>query len=165
VLAFVLDIQPLGWGRLAKSYLNVQVGPKVGWFLMEVPALLWVLYFVWAKGEADLILLYGMHYVNRSVVYPLRMLSTRPMGIEVVLSALFFNLCNGYLQGLAYLQGYPSSSLQRVLGVALFTAGMLINIDSDERLRLLKKDSQEYKVPTGGCFGFVSAANYFGEIL
>ena len=52
------------------------------------------------------------------------------------------------------------------LGILLFVIGSLINIDSDRRLRNLRKNSENgYKIPYGGLFEYVSAANYFGEIL
>ena len=38
-------------------------------------------------------------------------------------------------------------------------------MDSDRRLRGLRKKSESgYKIPFGGLFEYVSAANYFGEI-
>ena len=58
-----------------------------------------------------------------------------------MLSAFLFNVCNGYLQGQAYMEGYPSSILEKLVGGCIFTAGILINIDSDERLRSLKTDN------------------------
>ena len=39
---------------------------------------------------------------------------------------------------------------------------MLINIDSDERLRSLKSKNQEYKIPRGGILNWISSGNYFG---
>ena len=51
----------------------------------------------------------------------------------------------------------------------LFFFGLFVNIDSDQRLRSLRSNSKDrkpgdYKIPTGGMFEYVSAANYFGEI-
>jgi 3-oxo-5-alpha-steroid 4-dehydrogenase 1 len=48
----------------------------------------------------------------------------------------------------------------------LFFSGFFINIDSDNRLIKLRNNSKSgYKIPTGGLFTYVSAANYFGECL
>jgi 3-oxo-5-alpha-steroid 4-dehydrogenase 1 len=64
----------------------------------------------------------------------------------------------------------------------LYAVGLLINLDSDSRLRQLRskkntKDSSDlnkttdegskksrYSIPRGGLLEYVSAANYFGEI-
>ena len=51
----------------------------------------------------------------------------------------------------------------------IFFFGLIVNIDSDQRLRSLRSNSKDrkpgdYKIPTGGMFDYVSAANYFGEI-
>ncbi len=48
--------------------------------------------------------------------------------------------------------------------------GLYINIDSDNRLLRLRnlstsKPGSDYKIPRGGMFEYVSAANYFGECL
>lgn len=43
---------------------------------------------------------------------------------------------------------------------------MAINIHSDHILRNLRKPGEkDYKIPKGGFFKYVSAANFFGEIL
>ena len=53
-----------------------------------------------------------------------------------------------------------------ILGVLVFVFGLSVNIDSDRRLRNLRSDNSStgYKIPQGGFFNYVSAANYFGEI-
>ena len=57
-------------------------------------------------------------------------------------------------------------------GLSIFIAGFLINLDSDKRLRQLRSSSEgvlpgkkTYGIPRGGLFEYVSAANYFGEIV
>ena len=55
----------------------------------------------------------------------------------------------------------------RFQGLILFAIGLVLNIDSDRRLRNLRGSgvTQGYKIPYGGGFELVSAANYTGEIL
>jgi 3-oxo-5-alpha-steroid 4-dehydrogenase 1 len=45
--------------------------------------------------------------------------------------------------------------------------GMVINLHSDDIIRHLRKDKNDnnYYIPYGGFFKYVSSANYFGEIL
>ena len=54
-------------------------------------------------------------------------------------------------------------------GLLIFSFGLCVNVDSDQRLRNLRSNCKDrkpgdYKIPTGGMFQYVSAANYFGEI-
>ena len=47
--------------------------------------------------------------------------------------------------------------------MALWGVGLYINVESDERLMSLRKPGEaDYKIPRGGMFEYVSAANYFG---
>ena len=49
------------------------------------------------------------------------------------------------------------------LGIGLFIIGWFINYHSDGVLRGLRREGAGYKIPTGGLFKYVTAANYFGE--
>ncbi|XP_072772071.1 3-oxo-5-alpha-steroid 4-dehydrogenase 2b isoform X3 [Nerophis lumbriciformis] len=94
----------------------------------------------------------------------------KPFPQDVMLGAGFFCSVNGFLQGhyllhCAQLDEQMSDCCVRI-GLLLFYTGMAINIHSDYSLRNLRKPGEAiYKVPTGGFFEYVSAANYFGEIL
>jgi steroid 5-alpha reductase family enzyme len=90
----------------------------------------------------------------------------------VVVAAFLFCLFNGYLQAryILYEAFYPVgylSSGRFQLGLLVFIAGMAINIHSDHILRNLRRGTSDrgYKIPKGGLFEYVSAANYFGEIV
>lgn len=51
-------------------------------------------------------------------------------------------------------------------GFVLWLIGTLINIHSDHILRNLRKPGENgYKIPRGGLFEYVTAANYFGEVV
>nr|XP_034959244.1 3-oxo-5-alpha-steroid 4-dehydrogenase 1 [Zootoca vivipara] len=78
---------------------------------------------------------------------------------------------NGYLQGRS-LSNYAEFSsdwpttLRFILGFSGWLSGLLINVQSDNILRNLRKPGETgYKIPRGGMFEYVSGANYFGEIL
>ncbi|XP_039323529.1 3-oxo-5-alpha-steroid 4-dehydrogenase 1 isoform X3 [Saimiri boliviensis] len=61
---------------------------------------------------------------------------------------------------------WPCSSCTTYNGFGLWLMGMLINIHSDHILRNLRKPGDTgYKIPRGGLFEYVTAANYFGEIV
>ncbi len=93
------------------------------------------------------------------------------MPISVMLLGGLYCAWNGFNQS-AYLigvHGYEDSWLvdpRFIIGIALFFSGMIINIQSDNTLFVLKKAStnangtKRYGIPKGGMFEYVSAANY-----
>lgn len=74
----VLTNIKINYGRLKYSLASIYIDPKLGWFLFEVPNLLWALYFLLFKGATlSLALsLFILHYINRDILYPLRLKST-----------------------------------------------------------------------------------------
>lgn len=50
--------------------------------------------------------------------------------------------------------------------MSIFIVGMAINCHSDSVLRNLRMPGEnDYKIPKGGAFKWVSGANFFGEIM
>ncbi|MXQ84087.1 hypothetical protein E5288_WYG012092 [Bos mutus] len=93
------------------------------------------------------------------------------MPLYAFLLAFIFCTYNGYLQS-RYLSQYAVyaddwlSDPRFLTGSALWLIGMLINIHSDHVLRNLRKPGETgYKIPRGGLFEYISAANYFGEVV
>lgn len=123
------------------------------------------------RANGILLSLFAMHYLNRAIIYPLRMKKSKPMPLLVVFSAVTFCSFNGYLQsrGLSQFHAYPPEyifSLHFVFGVTLFILGFGINLQADSILRNLRKPGETgYKIPRGGAFQFVSGAHFFGEIV
>src|SRR5688500_17469502 len=68
---------PAPYGRFASPRLGVSVGPRLGWFLMELPATLSFLYFfVRGPRRAELVplvllVVWLVHYANRGFYFPL----------------------------------------------------------------------------------------------
>jgi len=161
------------WGAL--------VNPKIAWFLFESPNLVWSYYayqnrqiqvFDTSIANRTLFALFVIHYVNRCIIYPLKMKkSSTPVNLAILSSAFFFCSINGFLQAQNYcqFQSYYNTyhtNLNFILGLLLWIIGFIINIQSDSILRDLRKDNDKsYKIPRGGCFHYVSCANFFGEIL
>ena len=109
--------------------------------------------------------------MNRTIVYPLRLRAAKPFPIEDLVAGMFFTGFNGLLQGLCLTQydEYANNSIYQwsfIGGVALFICGFVINLHSDSVLRNLRGPKERgYKVPYGGMFEYVTAANYFGEFI
>ena len=160
-----------GWGPLLDN--------RLGWVLMEMPALLtFPLLFLLGNGPKGPVSwlflgLWLLHYVNRTLIFPLRTHTRgKQIPLFIVLSAIVFNLGNGYVNG--YYLGslapdYVWSWLadpRFVIGALLFAGGMYINWQSDNiLLRLRKPGETGYKIPHGGLFRYLSCPNHFGEIV
>ena len=75
------------------------------------------------------------------------------MPLSIALSAFFFNLINGVINGI-YVKLYTGdldlNTYNVYIGLILFGLGMYINISSDNRLISLRKKSKGYKIPNGG---------------
>ncbi len=152
---------------------------SLGWVIQELPSPLFLsLFFFMGTGEkpAGAWFLWGLwmlHYLNRTLIYPLR-IRTRGKKIPmlIVLSAICFNFVNGYLNGcylgnfgMAYGEGFFSSA-QFLIGLPVFIIGAVINNYSDTLLINLRKPGETgYKIPVGGLFKYISCPNHFGEIV
>lgn len=141
-----------------------------------------------------LLSLFTLHYINRAIIYPLRMNSnSNKVPLIVTLSASLVTTVNGYLQSfyLTQIQKYDPLSLtsltlediQRWIGILLFFVGLGINVHSDGVLRNLRrygpsgkskekqqvqqssKPNHTYYIPYSPFFTYVSCPNFAGEIL
>lgn len=189
-----------------------KINARISWFLFECPNLIWSWYLCWYQlngsiissdgtdetksfvlqirsGEiivstnALLVSLFTMHYVNRAIIYPLRMnRSSQPVPLVVILSAVAFTALNGYLQ--CFYLGHIEKlnpltisasgvhNLQVLVGISIFFIGMGINIYSDGVLRNLRSQNKDtnattrrYYIPKGVFFTLISCPNFAGEIL
>jgi 3-oxo-5-alpha-steroid 4-dehydrogenase 1 len=163
------------YGRHTRSGWGPLIEARTGWVIMEIasPLFLAIAYFGGLQSFNPVtflfILLWLGHYVNRSLLYPLRMKNgSRPIPFSMVAAAVLFNLLNGRylaLHGDRYTAAWLADP-RFILGAVLFFMGMLINLRSDATLRRLREDDEPgYKIPHGGMFELVSCANYFGEVV
>lgn len=93
------------------------------------------------------------------------------MPLMIALSAAFFNVINGFINGyyLGNIGGnYTNdffSSPAFIIGLLVFLVGAAINIKSDNILLSLRKPGETgYKIPEGFLFKYISCPNLFGEI-
>jgi hypothetical protein len=167
------------YGRHSKRNWGKTIPDRIGWFVMEVPALIIFLFFI-LTGTAEKNLavwivssLYVMHYLNRAVIYPWRIrVRGKEMPLVVALMAVLFNFVNagflGYYTGTlqTHYSGEWLADPRFIAGVVVFFMGMVINITSDEKLINLRKNrSNGYRIPRGGIFEKVSCPNFLGEIV
>lgn len=182
IIVFVaLQYVTAPFGRHTSEKWGTQINNKVGWMLMELPSLLIMLYFLlwgtrsWASWVWILFGCWIVHYLHRSLIYPLRIKRTpKKMPLVITLSAIGFNLVNAglngyYLAEIATLEQYDSNWLgspTTLLGMLLFVIGLWINWQSDNILIHLRQVGEtDYKIPRGFLFEYVSSPNLLGEIV
>ena len=160
------------YGRHTSKKWGISIDNKLGWIIMELPALLVcpAIYFYF-KIDFDIsimfICLWIIHYFNRTIIFPFRIKTKgKKMPLAIVLSAFFFNIVNGSINGYFLSNiNLHSVSIFLITGFLLFVLGLYINISSDNKLINLRKIKKGYFVPKGGLFKYISCPNFFGEIL
>jgi protein-S-isoprenylcysteine O-methyltransferase Ste14 len=174
----VLFFYAAPYGRHFKEGWGPSVSARVGWIVMEAPALLVIGLTIISSGQAVgpvsylLLGLWEVHYLYRTCLFPFLMKgSEKRFPVILILFAFIFNTLNGYANG-SFLSTTTSfdrlgllGTARLAAGIALFVAGMITHILADSELRNLRKPGEtDYKVPRGGLFDYVSSPNYFGEI-
>jgi 3-oxo-5-alpha-steroid 4-dehydrogenase 1 len=134
------------FGRHTTTTWGSMIDNKLGWFIMELPSLGIMLYFLmFGTFSFDsyvwiLFSLWIFHYLNRTFIYPLRIRATeKKMPLAIVLNAILFNFMNAGLNGYFLSELADSSKYQSdwlttphfILGAVLFIVGMTINWKSD----------------------------------
>jgi 3-oxo-5-alpha-steroid 4-dehydrogenase 1 len=169
------------FGRHTSDKWGLTLNNKVGWFIMELPSLLIMSYFLFfGTYSMDsyvwiLFALWIFHYTNRTIIYPLRIKPTdKKMPVSIALSAIIFNIVNAGINGyflseLASPNNYNLEWLRSphfTIGLLIFIFGMGINLKSDAILiGLRKKGEKNYQIPKGFLFDYISSPNLFGEII
>ena len=167
------------YGRHARAGWGPSVRSRVGWILMETPAVLSILYFCLSARTGPLgivwvfLALWQTHYLYRTYVFPFLLRARgKRMPILIVLSGMTFNVFNGYVNGryLAWAaNSYSPAWLASpcfIIGATLFVGGLAINIHADRVLIALRRSQDSgYSIPQGGLYRWISCPNYFGELI
>jgi hypothetical protein len=158
-----------GWGPSVRS--------KWAWMIMETPSPLLMLYFFLSSGQKILpqiifICLWLSHYLYRTFIYPfIQSGSNKSYPVILVSMAFIFNCFNGSINGYGVFHqlSYDLSwlkSWQFMTGLLIFLTGFIINKTADEKLRTLRNGNrEEYVLPEGWLFNYISCPHYFGEII
>ena len=167
------------YGRHATNKWGPMMGNKLGWIIQESPSMIFLsIFFFTGTGEKTKAVwffwaLWVLHYINRSIIFPLRThTNNKQIPVLIVAAAIFFNFMNGFVNGTflgnfagAYTDDY-FTSLRFVIGLAVFLTGVFINNQADTILINLRKPGETgYKIPVGGLFKYLSCPNHFGEIV
>jgi len=181
--AFILKTP---YGRFGEGRAGIKMSPRLGWFLMELPASVVFLafYFTGARPfePVSLVFLFiwCVHYLNRGFLFPF-MIRVSPghrqtFNLSVVASGWIVTSMHGYLNAafITTLGGHFStgwlSDPRFIAGAAVYYSGLFLNLHSDRILRNLRPagpvpEGPRYRVPSGGGFRFVSCPQYLGELI
>tara|TARA_B100000131_G_scaffold287326_1_gene297857 strand:+ start:2409 stop:3155 length:747 start_codon:yes stop_codon:yes gene_type:complete len=178
IIAFiVLLFKNAPYGRHSMSSWGPSMPSRLGWILMESPTVYLMLLFMYFFSSLGIIemtftLIWMVHYVHRSFIWPLRAkLEGKRITVIVVLLATIFNLVNVYIQGswIFIFGSYEKEWLWSpyfIIGLLVFLIGLYINIKSDNILiKLREEQGSGYHIPNGFLYNKISSPNYFGEIL
>jgi protein-S-isoprenylcysteine O-methyltransferase Ste14 len=167
------------YGKFTRSGWGPRIDRRIGWIVMETPAVLLILVFFLlgdrqsSKVALFFLAMWQIHYIYRAFVFPWRMRGEKKqMTLITMLLAIVFNSGNGYLNGrYLFSLGEPRpvewlGDPRFIIGALLFFSGLAINIHSDGVLRSLRRPGEAaYQIPRRGLFRRVSAANYLGELI
>jgi 3-oxo-5-alpha-steroid 4-dehydrogenase 1 len=178
IFPFVLKITA-PYGRHTSGGWGPLISNRLGWIIMESPALFFFA-FMFLSGVNNthtvpliIFTLWIIHYVNRTLIFPFRLQTKgKTMPIGIIISAFFFNIVNGFVNG--YWLGHLAvqydlawlSDPRFIAGCLLFITGMVINMSSDNILLHLRKPGETgYVIPVKGLFSSISCPNHLGEII
>ena len=136
------------YGRHVKKKHGILIDNSFGWFIMELPAL--IIMPVLSLQNTDnplvtlIVFIWFLHYFNRSIIFPLRINTKKKrIPILIVLSAFTFNTINGLFNGYHVQINVSETNIFEyniILGVLIFSIGMIINVTSDNKLISLRKE-------------------------
>ena len=191
VVVFVsLYFVDAGYGKMRTEKWGPAINNKIGWFLMEAPVFIVLLYLWFTAAYSNspelevvrkapyfiFLLIFEFHYFQRSFIFPFLLKGESKMPVAIMFLSVAWNMINGYAQGwwLFHLaprycpEMYTMAWLtdpRFLVGVAIFFIGWCINMHSDHVIRHLRQpgDTNHY-LPKKGMYRFVTSANYLGEI-
>lgn len=170
---FYLFKKTAPFGRHTTTGWGPMVDNRLGWMVMEIvsPIVLTMTFHYFANGLAFhqwiLLLLWNLHYLNRSIIFPLRIRTNgKQMPVSIMLSAVGFNIVNGFVNGYFLAVSTPASGILFGVGLVVFLSGFIINNIADTQLINLRKPGETgYKIPSGALFNWISCPNLSSEIV
>jgi 3-oxo-5-alpha-steroid 4-dehydrogenase 1 len=165
------------YGKFSRRGWGPEVPAKWAWMIMESPSPTLIILFSIFSDQKSLPQILFMvawlsHYLHRTLIYPFRQSGReKAYPFILVIMAFIFNCLNGFVNGYGVfnLETYSDSwllSWQFITGATLFITGFIINKTADEKLRSLRtQNPQEYQIPEGWLFRYISCPHYFGEIV
>jgi len=174
------------YGRFASAKRSVNLDPRLGWFLMELPSTLafWPVFVCGqnATQTVPLVLatIWGIHYLNRGFIFPALMRvprGARTFGLLTVVTGMIVTSLHGYLNARFFSALSPHYGAEWLhdprfgMGLTIYAVGLVVNIHADAIIRNLRtaeeieRGEKVYRIPRGGAFQWVTNGSYLGELM
>lgn len=167
------------YGRHHSRGWGIRMANRTAWILMELPAVLIMLYCYIQHSEdipianVAYLLIWLFHYLYRTFIFPMGIQSREStFPIILILFAVIFHVWNGWLNGDYLFRINPIDSWSDLLtphfiiGTVIFFTGFSIHYRADRTILQLRHGTTErYSIPYGGLFEQVTSPNYLGEII
>ncbi len=167
------------YGRHIRKGWGPSINDTLGWVIMEAASpLIFAACFLIGMGQVSIVtiiflVLWESHCIHRAFIYPFtRRGAIESLSLTVLMMGFFFNLANGYFNGrylFTFSPGYNNTWLRDprfIAGIVLMVSGFIINRQADTMLRNLRKPHEnDYKIPYGSLYRWISCPNYLGELL
>ncbi len=187
VTAVSAPFVPTPYGRFASPKWGISMDPRLGWFLMELPAsVAFLVTYFQGPHRFDpfplfVLFVWVCHYANRGFLMPALMRVPEGhktgFGLMVVAIGWVVTSLHGYLNAAWVTRYAPDTSWswfadpRFLVGIALYYGGLAANLHADHVLRVLrtkdevKRGERIYRIPYGGLFAWVTNASYFAELI
>jgi len=169
------------YGRFASKTWGPSLDPRLGWWLMELPATL-VFLVVWLRAPSwqeptALVLgaIWCLHYANRGWFFPLSIRvapgAKQTFGLTVVVAGWFVTAMHGYLNAAWFTSfgGFTTdwfTDPRFLLGLGVYYSGYALVLHSERVVRRLRTPGgPRYAIPHGGGFRWVTNPAYLGELV
>jgi 3-oxo-5-alpha-steroid 4-dehydrogenase 1 len=175
------------YGRFASNRWGVNLSPRLGWFLMELPAMLsFVFFYFQGQNRFEIVPLFFLfvwvvHYGNRGFVFPYLIRNpkgaTASFSITIVVMGWLVTTTHGYLNA-AFISDLGThfspdwfTDPRFIIGITLYYGSFVLNLRSDAIIRNLRsveevqRGDKVYRIPRGGLFRFVTNPSYLTEII
>jgi 3-oxo-5-alpha-steroid 4-dehydrogenase 1 len=175
---------PSPYGRFASTRFGLSLDPRLGWFLMELPATVSFLYFFLhgpRRGElVPLVFLcmWLIHYGNRGFYFPshMRVAGRSSFSLTVIVVGWMVTSLHGYFHATYFTRlgtHYGNEWLRDprfLAGFVIYYTFYALNLHSDAVIRNLRtaeevaSGQKTYRIPQGGLFRWVTNASYLTEL-
>lgn len=175
------------YGRFASDSFGLNLNPKLGWWLMEIPATASFLWFFltsdssgWTVTTLLLAGIWMLHYGNRGWFFPLSIRVAKgtksSFSLMVMALGMFVTGIHAYLHARwftefgTHLTPEWLTDPRFIIGILVYALGFFLIVTSESVVRNLRNpnpgpDEPRYKIPYGYGYRFVSSPQYLGELL